>query len=130
MEFFLAWTGSWVGVYIAQRILAFLLYGAIATLVYIPVLKKYGVTKKVVQRSLKVGLITAGILVVTNSAISFLIGGYGLILSIAITTYYSGNYLCKNLTIKPRIAYFTGFGVVLFSVLAFFGIGLTIYMLK
>ena len=129
MEFF-DWAGPWVGAYIVLRIIAFLLYGAIATLVYIPVLKKYGVTEKVVQRSLKVGLTTAAILVVTNSVISFLIGGYGLILSIAITTYYSGNYLCKNFTIKPRIAYFTGFGVILFSVLVFFGVGLMIHMLK
>ena len=120
----------WGGIRFLQGILAFLLYGAIATFVYIPILKNNGVTEKVVQRSLKIGSITAGLMVATNAAISFLIGGIGLILSIAITTYYSGNYLSKNLTMKPRIAYFTGFGVVVFSGLVFFGIGFMIFKFK
>ena len=118
-----------IGYYLLQVIGIFLLFGTIATFIYIPVLKNYGVTEKVVKRSAKIGSITAGLMIITFVAAKSLIGSFGLILSMVVTTYYSGNYLRKNLTIKPWIAYFITLGVVFISGLGFLGL-MTIFGLQ
>ena len=111
-----------VGFYLLVVIGAFLLYGAVATCIYTAVIKNYGVTENIVKRSAKIGSITAGLMITTFIATDFLIGSFGLVLSMVVTTYYSGNYLRKNITIKPWIAYFAALGVVCISGIVFLGL--------
>ena len=109
----------------------FLVFGAIATAIYMPVLRGYGVKENLFQRSAKMGAISAGSLVLSSVVIGIIFSGSASKIAslpgAIVSTLIAGHYLRQYLTIKPWIAYVTaaciaiGIVSVIFSVFVLFG---------
>ena len=95
----------------------FLAIAAISTAIYIPILKIYGVSEKLLERSSKIGFYSTGILIGSSVVIDFLSTSQASKLSsfpgVVISTFFTGRMLKINLNIAPLFAYSTAFGVYL-----------------
>jgi len=104
---------------------AFLVIAAMSTAIYIPVLKGYGVSEKLLVRSAKVGFYSSGILVASSAFISLLdstdTAKISSLPGVVFCTYFTGRLLKKNLNIKSALAYVTAFGVLLACVFVIIG---------
>ena len=91
----------------------FIVLTAILTLIYIPVLKLFGVTKNVLTRSTIVSSVASGAQVIPSFLLTLLIGSSTTTIvsipSLLISTAITGHYLKKNLVIKTWKAYTTSF---------------------
>ena len=95
---------------------AFLVIAAISTVIYMPVLKIYGVSEKLFERRAKIGFYSSGVLVALSAVISLLATSQASKLSsfpgVIICTYFTGRFLKNNMNIKSLSAYSIAFGVL------------------
>ncbi len=105
---------------------AFLFIAAISTAIYMPVLKLYGVSENLFERSAKTGFYSSGVLVASSVIISLLatsqVSKLSSLPGVIICTYFTGKMLKNNLNIKSLSAYSTAFGVLLACMFVVFGI--------
>lgn len=105
-------------------VVAFLAIAAISTAIYIPILKIYGVSEKLVERSSKIGFYSSGVLIASSVVINFLatsqVSKFSSLPGVVICTFFTGKMLKNNLNIKPLSAYSTAFGVYLASMFVAF----------
>ena len=103
----------------------FLAIAAISTAIYIPVLKAYGVSEKLVERSLKIGFYSIGVIYGPSMLVDLMAISQVSIFSsfpwFFIGIFFTGRMLKNNLKIESFLAYSTAFGVYLASMfVAFF----------
>jgi len=104
----------------------FLGISVLTTVVYLPVLKQSGVTEKVFQRSIEMGAISSGSLVLSSLAIDFVLtSSFTKFLSlpgVIASTLITGHFLSKNLVIKVGSAYAIALGVLILTAVIMYGI--------